>query len=51
VCEVTYEHLQGERFRDEVSFLRWRDDKPARDCRTDQLAVATPFELAKVFGA
>lgn len=51
VCEVKYDHLQGMRFRHAAIFLRWRPDKPARDCRYDQLEVTTPFELAKVFGA
>jgi ATP-dependent DNA ligase len=51
VCEVKYDHLQGNRFRHAAVFLRWRPDKPAQDCRYDQLAVTTPFELAKVFGA
>jgi ATP-dependent DNA ligase len=51
VCEVKYEHLQGERFRHGAVFLRWRPDKPPGDCRYDQLEVTTPFELAKVFGA
>jgi ATP-dependent DNA ligase len=51
VCEVKYDHLQGDRFRHAAVFVRWRDDKPAEDCRYDQLEVATPFELAKVFGA
>jgi ATP-dependent DNA ligase len=51
VCEVKYDHLQGNRFRHAAVFLRWRPDKPAQDCRYDQLEVTTPFELAKVFGA
>jgi ATP-dependent DNA ligase len=51
VCEVKYDHLQGNRFRHAAVFLRWRPDKPARDCRYDQLEVTTPYELAKVFGA
>jgi ATP-dependent DNA ligase len=51
VMEVKYDHLQGDRFRHAAIFLRWRDDKPASDCRYDQLEVTTPFELAKVFGA
>jgi ATP-dependent DNA ligase len=50
VCEVRYDHLQGRRFRHATTFLRWRPDKPARDCRYDQLEVTTPFELARVFG-
>ena len=51
VCEVKYDHLQGHRFRHAASFLRWRPDKPPRECRYDQLEVTTPFELEKVFGA
>jgi ATP-dependent DNA ligase len=51
VCEVKYDHLQGDRFRHAAIFLRWRPDKPPRECRYDQLEVTTPYELAKVFGA
>jgi len=51
VCEVRYDHLQGARFRHATTFLRWRPDKPAADCRYDQLEVTTPYELARVFGA
>jgi ATP-dependent DNA ligase len=51
VCEVKYDHLQGDRFRDAAQFLRWRLDKPPAECRYDQLEVVTPFELEKVFGA
>jgi ATP-dependent DNA ligase len=51
VCEVKYDHLQGDRFRHATTFVRWRPDKPPEDCRYDQLEVATPFELAQVFGA
>ena len=51
VCEVKYDHLQGDRFRHATVFLRWRPDKPPVDCRYDQLEVAAPFELAKVFRA
>jgi ATP-dependent DNA ligase len=51
VCEVKYDHLQGNRFRHATTFLRWRPDKPAKDCRYDQLEVTTPFELARVFQA
>jgi ATP-dependent DNA ligase len=51
VCEVKYDHLQGDRFRHAAVFLRWRPDKPPADCRYDQLEVTTPFELEKVFGA
>ena len=51
VCEVKYDHMQGDRFRHAAVFQRWRPDKPARDCRYDQLEVTTPYELEKVFGA
>lgn len=51
VCEVKYDHLQGNRFRHAAVFLRWRPDKPPEECRYDQLEVTTPFELARVFGA
>jgi ATP-dependent DNA ligase len=51
VCEVKYDHLQGDRFRHAAIFLRWRPDKPPADCRYDQLEVTTAYELKKVFGA
>jgi ATP-dependent DNA ligase len=51
VCEVKYDHLQGDRFRHATTFLRWRPDKPPADCRYDQLEVTPAFELEKVFGA
>jgi len=49
-CEVSYDHLQGDRFRHGTHFKRWRPDKPPADCRYDQLEVSTPYELAKIFG-
>jgi len=51
VCEVKYDHLQGDRFRHAAVFLRWRPDKPPEECRYDQLEVTKPYELEKVFGA
>jgi ATP-dependent DNA ligase len=51
VCEVKYDHLQGDRFRHAAVFIRWRPDKPPRDCRYDQLEVTTAYELAKVFSS
>jgi ATP-dependent DNA ligase len=51
VCEVKYDHMQGDRFRHAAVFLRWRPDKAPADCRYDQLEVTPAFELAKVFGA
>ena len=51
VCEVKYDHLQGDRFRHAAIFLRWRPDKRPRDCRYDQLEVTKPYELEKVFAS
>jgi ATP-dependent DNA ligase len=51
VCEVKYDHLQGDRFRHAAVFLRWRDDKAPAACRYDQLEVTPPAELALVFQA
>jgi ATP-dependent DNA ligase len=50
VCEVKYDHLQGDRFRHGAVFVRWRPDKPPRACRYDQLEVTPPAELAEIFG-
>lgn len=50
VCEVKYDHMQGDRFRHAAIFLRWRTDKRPEDCRYDQLEVTPPYELSKVFG-
>ena len=50
VCEVKYDHMQGDRFRHAAIFLRWRPDKKPKDCRYDQLEVTKPYELEKVFG-
>ena len=51
VCEVKYDHLQGDRFRHAATFLRWRPDKPPQDCRYDQLEVSAAYELDKVFSS
>jgi ATP-dependent DNA ligase len=51
VCEVAYDHMQGDRFRHAAQFVRWRPDKSPRECRYDQLEVTPPYELERVFGA
>ena len=51
VCEVKYDHMEGDRFRHPPVFLRWRSDKQPKDCRYDQLEVTPAYELEKVFGA
>jgi ATP-dependent DNA ligase len=50
VCEVSFDHLQGSRFRHGAHFKRWRPDKPVEACRYDQLEVTPPYELARIFG-
>jgi ATP-dependent DNA ligase len=51
VCEVKYDHMQGDRFRHAAVFQRWRPDKPPAECTYEQLEVTTAYELEKVFGA
>ncbi len=51
VCEVKYDHMQGDRFRHAAIFARWRPDKRPADCGYDQLEVTPAYELEKVFGA
>jgi ATP-dependent DNA ligase len=51
VCEVRYDHLQGDRFRHAALFVRWRPDKSPAACRFDQLEVTPPAELAAIFAA
>jgi ATP-dependent DNA ligase len=48
VCEVTFDHMQGERFRHHARFLRWRADRDPRSCTFDQLVPPAPFELTEV---
>ena len=49
VCEVSYDHMQGDRFRHAATFLRWRPDKPPAACTYDQLETVAPAELEALF--
>ncbi len=49
VCEVTFDYLQGPRFRHAATFRRWRTDKPPEACTFDQIETTVPYELARVF--
>ena len=51
VCEVKYDHMQGDRFRHAAIFLRWRPDKRPQDCTYDQLEVSKPYELERIFSS
>jgi ATP-dependent DNA ligase len=53
VCEVAFDHMQGDRFRHGTRFLRWRPDKDPRSCTYDQLRPPQPFrfeEIARLAG-
>jgi len=41
VCEVTFDKLQGDRFRHAATFVRWRPDKPPSECLFDQVRPPT----------
>ena len=50
VCEVAFDHLQGDRFRHGTTFRRWRPDRSPADCRYDQLEETPAALLADLFG-
>ena len=50
VCEVSYDHLQSDRFRHATSFVRWRPDRDPASCTYSQLDAPVPMELSEVFG-
>jgi len=37
VCEVSFDHITGERIRHGAGFRRWRDDKAPKECTLGQL--------------
>lgn len=49
VCEVAFDHLQGDRFRHAATFRRWRVDRTPDTCTYDQLEPAPPCTLTDVF--
>jgi len=51
VAEVAFDHLQGDRFRHAISFVRWRPEREPASCTYGQLDVAVPEELESVFRA
>ena len=50
VCEVAFDHLQGDRFRHAATFRRWRSDRSPADCRYDQLDETPAALLSDLFG-
>jgi len=42
VCEVSFDRLQGGRFRHAATFVRWRDDLTPTSCTFDQVGAEPP---------
>ncbi len=49
VLEVSFDHMQGSRFRHTAHFVRWRPDKEPAACTYAQLEVTPPYELERIF--
>ncbi len=49
VCEVAYDHLQGDRFRHATTFKRWREDRDSKSCTYAQLESPESLPLSEVF--
>lgn len=49
VLEVSFDHMQGSRFRHTAHFVRWRPEKDVAECTYEQLDVTPPYELERVF--
>lgn len=50
VCEVGYDHMQGDRFRHTTQFRRWRPDRDPHSCTYAQLEEPVGYDLAGVLG-
>jgi ATP-dependent DNA ligase len=48
VCEVAYDHMQGDRFRHATQFQRWRPDREPRSCTYAQLDRPVRYDLAAI---
>lgn len=48
VCEVAYDHLQGDRFRHATQFQRWRPDREPESCTYGQLDSPARINLAEL---
>ncbi|MFN7972981.1 MAG: ATP-dependent DNA ligase [Acidobacteriota bacterium] len=49
VVEVSFDHMQGRRFRHTAHFVRWRPDREPASCTYAQLDVVPPYELSRIF--
>lgn len=50
VCEVAYDHMEGERFRHTAQFQRWRPERDPTSCTYEQLEEPTSYTLTEVLG-
>lgn len=50
VAEVRFDQFQGGRFRHAAQLVRFRPDKPARQCTFDQVLPPHPFTLDELSG-
>ncbi|MFE4175604.1 ATP-dependent DNA ligase [Streptomyces sp. NPDC056909] len=48
VCEVAYDHMEGDRFRHTARFRRWRPDRTPESCTYAQLEEPVRYDLAEV---
>lgn len=48
VAEVSYDAMEGDRFRHTAQFVRWRPDRDARSCRYDQLERPVRYNVDEV---
>ncbi|MFD7862892.1 ATP-dependent DNA ligase [Streptomyces sp. NPDC059783] len=48
VCEVAYDHMEGDRFRHTAQFRRWRPDRTPSSCTYAQLEEVVRYDLAAV---
>ena len=48
VCEVAYDHLEGNRFRHVAQFRRWRADRDPASCRYEQLEEPVLYDLSAI---
>ncbi|MFC9428231.1 ATP-dependent DNA ligase [Streptomyces sp. NPDC056987] len=48
VCEVAYDHMEGDRFRHTTQFRRWRPDRTPASCTYAQLEEPVRYDLSEV---
>ncbi|MFB7637084.1 ATP-dependent DNA ligase [Streptomyces sp. NPDC056149] len=50
VCEVGYDHMEGDRFRHTTQFRRWRPDRTPGSCTYAQLEEPVGYDLGELLG-